>query len=287
MRTDVLEVFAAAAAAYGRGNPLLFIEREETPRLLPRLEGLDVLDLGCGHGHYARLARTLGARRVLALDCAAPMAAAAPRPAVVADAGRLPLGEGSVDVVVASLLLSFVADPRAMLREVARVLRPGGALVASDLHPAASALGWSRSFEDGEGRYRVIDAPPPPLPELRAGLGAAGLEVAAWNEPADRRAAAPRVPAGGAPRLRGAARGPVAGHAQGREGEPIMKSVVLFFPSYYSDEAAPPLALIHLAAPLVERRLRRAHRGLGGERRLRGGRRWPPARAPPAWASAW
>jgi anaerobic magnesium-protoporphyrin IX monomethyl ester cyclase len=31
-----------------------------------------------------------------------------------------------------------------------------------------------------------------------------------------------------------------------------MKKVVLFFPSYYSDEAAPPLALIHLAAPLVE-----------------------------------
>ena len=29
--------------------------------------------------------------------------------------------------------------------------------------------------------------------------------------------------------------------------------VVLFFPSYYSDEAAPPLALIHLAAPLLER----------------------------------
>ena len=29
------------------------------------------------------------------------------------------------------------------------------------------------------------------------------------------------------------------------------KPVVLFFPSYYSDEAAPPLALIHLAAPLV------------------------------------
>jgi anaerobic magnesium-protoporphyrin IX monomethyl ester cyclase len=31
-----------------------------------------------------------------------------------------------------------------------------------------------------------------------------------------------------------------------------MKKVVLFFPSYYSDEAAPPLALLHLAAPLVE-----------------------------------
>jgi anaerobic magnesium-protoporphyrin IX monomethyl ester cyclase len=32
-----------------------------------------------------------------------------------------------------------------------------------------------------------------------------------------------------------------------------MPKVVLFFPSYYSDEAAPPLALIHLAAPLVEK----------------------------------
>ncbi len=31
----------------------------------------------------------------------------------------------------------------------------------------------------------------------------------------------------------------------------VRKPVVLFFPSYYSDEAAPPLALIHLAAPLV------------------------------------
>jgi SAM-dependent methyltransferase len=183
MRTDVREVFSAAAAAYGRGNPLLAVERDETPRLLPRLEGRDVLDLGCGHGHYARLALTLGARRVLALDCAAPMAAAAPAPAVVADAGRLPLRNARLDVVVASLLLSFVADPRGLLREVARVLRPGGALVASDLHPAASARGWSRSFEDGQGRTRVIDAPPLPLPELRAGLGAAGLVVADWNEP--------------------------------------------------------------------------------------------------------
>jgi len=183
MRTDVREVFAAAAAAYGRGNPLLVIEREETPRLLPRLEGRDVLDLGCGHGHYARLARTLGARRVLALDCAAPMAAAAPAPAAVADAGRLPLPDASMDVVVAALLLSFVPDRAALLAEVARVLRAGGALVASDLHPAASARGWSRSFEDGEGRRRVIDAPPPPLPALRAELGAAGLEVAEWTEP--------------------------------------------------------------------------------------------------------
>jgi ubiquinone/menaquinone biosynthesis C-methylase UbiE len=183
MRTDVREVFSAAAAVYGRGNPLLAIERDETPRLLPRLDGRDVLDLGCGHGHYARLARVLGARRVLALDGAAPMAAAAPAPSAVADAARLPLAGGSFDVVVAALLLSFVADRAALLAEVARVLRAGGALVASDLHPAASARGWSRSFEDGHGRRRVIDAPPPPLDRLREELAAAGLDVAQWKEP--------------------------------------------------------------------------------------------------------
>jgi malonyl-CoA O-methyltransferase len=184
MRTDVREVFSAAAAAYGRGNPLLYVEREETPRMLPRLGGLDVLDLGCGQGHYARLAHTLGARRVVALDFAAPMAAAAPAPAVIADAGRLPLREGSLDVVIAALLLSFVSDRAALLGEVRRVLRPGGALVASDLHPAASARGWRRSFAGGDGRTRVIEAPPPALDALREEAAAARLEIEDWREPA-------------------------------------------------------------------------------------------------------
>lgn len=183
MRTDVREVFSAAAASYGRGNPLLFVEREETPRLLPPLADRDVLDLGCGHGHYALLARSLGARRVLAVDFALPMVLAAPRPAVVADAERLPLPGGSVDVVIAALLLSFVREPGRFLAEVARVLRPGGAVVASDLHPAASALGWRRSFDDGQGATRVLDAPPLPLAALLSALSAAGLVLAERREP--------------------------------------------------------------------------------------------------------
>jgi ubiquinone/menaquinone biosynthesis C-methylase UbiE len=183
MRTDVREVFSAAAAAYGRGNPLLAIEREETPRLLPRMEGLDVVDLGCGHGHYARLAWALGARRVLAVDFALPMVEAAPAPAVVADAAWLPLPDASADVVIAALLLSFVPERDRLLGEVARVLRPGGTLVASDLHPAASARGWRRSFDDGQGRTRVIDAPPPALAEVRRSLARCGLALTECRQP--------------------------------------------------------------------------------------------------------
>ena len=183
MRTDVREVFSTAAAAYGRGNPLLAVERAETPLLLPRLEGRDVVDLGCGQGHYARLARTLGARLVVAVDFAEPMLARAPRPAVLADAARLPLRDACADVVVAALLLSFVPERARVLAEIARVLRPGGALVASDLHPAASARGWRRSFEDARGRTRVIEAPPPAIEDLEASLADAGLEIAERREP--------------------------------------------------------------------------------------------------------
>jgi len=183
MRTDVQAVFSAAATEYGRGNPLLLIERQETPALLPRLEGRDVLDLGCGDGHYARLAATLGARRAIALDAAAAMTALAPPPALVADGGRLALAAGSVDVVVCALMLSYAGDPAAVLREVARVLRGGGVLVLSDLHPEASARGWRRSFATGGGTLEV-PAPPLSTERLRAALSAASLAVEDWREPA-------------------------------------------------------------------------------------------------------
>ena len=183
MRTSVREVFAAAAAAYGRGNPLLALERPETEALLPVLAGKDVLDLGAGTGHYAALARAAGARLSVALDSTLEMLASAPRPAVAADASLLPVRDASVDVVVAALLLSFVLDRRAVLREAARVLRPGGTLVLSDLHPVASERGWRRSFESRSGETLVIDAPPPAVAEISAGLEAAGLTVEVRREP--------------------------------------------------------------------------------------------------------
>jgi len=179
----VREVFAAAAAQYGRGNPLLELERPETTALLPTLAGRDVLDLGAGRGHYASLAAAAGARRALALDCTPEMLAAAPRPALVADAARLPLAGSSIDVVIAALLVSFVGDRPSVFREVERVLRPGGALVLSDLHAVASCRGWRRSFEGRPGERLVIEAPPPATRTLLEELRGARLGVDAQREP--------------------------------------------------------------------------------------------------------
>jgi ubiquinone/menaquinone biosynthesis C-methylase UbiE len=179
----VREVFAAAAAGYGRGNPLLGVERAEMGALLPEPRGLEVLDLGAGKGHYAGWAAARGARRAVALDCTPEMLAAGARPAVVADAGRLPFADGSFDLVVAALLLSFVPELGTVLAEAARVLRPGGCLLVSDLHPVASERGWHRSFAGSGGERLLIEAPPPTAAALARSLDAAGLRVERRHEP--------------------------------------------------------------------------------------------------------
>lgn len=183
MKSAVRAVFAVAAEAYDRGNWLLALERPASEALLPPLAGRDVLDVGSGTGHYARLAAALGARLAVAFDLTPEMLAKAPRPAVVGDAGRLPFGGGALDVAIAALLLSYVRNVEATLRELARVLRPGGTLLLSDLHPVASQRGWRRSFVGPGGERIVIEAPPPSVERVLAALDAAGFALERRLEP--------------------------------------------------------------------------------------------------------
>lgn len=112
------------------------------------LAGRRVLDLGAGSGSVSRAAYALGARPV-ALDIAPAMLAGARAdgfPLVSGDAGRLPVGDRSVDAVLAGFALSHVDDPVAALAESARVVMDDGAVLASafdrraDEHPAKSAV---------------------------------------------------------------------------------------------------------------------------------------------------
>ncbi len=94
-------------------------------------EACDVVDLACGDAPTKHL---LTPRRWLGIDTsAAELAAARQRgavPLVLASATVLPLAGSSVDVILCSMALQVTEPLATVMAEVARVLRPGGRLVA-------------------------------------------------------------------------------------------------------------------------------------------------------------
>jgi ubiquinone/menaquinone biosynthesis C-methylase UbiE len=158
--------------------------------LLPPVDGLTCLDLGCGEGHNTRLLAGRGAR-VAAVDIAEAFIAAAAglgHPGIrylIGDGARLPFRAASFDAVTAFMSLMDVADPEGTLREVARVLRPGGFVQFSVLHPIMSApvghwvadkAGVRRARATGEYFYQG------PLAETWS-FGAASAQIRDRYEP--------------------------------------------------------------------------------------------------------
>ena len=115
------------------------------PNLLSLLPppGRRTLDVGCGEGRAPRELTERGyvVVGVEASPTLARLAAAHAQPTPVAngDAAALPIADGAVDLVVASMTLQDVDDLRGAVAEIARVLEPAGRLVASVVHPINSA----------------------------------------------------------------------------------------------------------------------------------------------------
>jgi SAM-dependent methyltransferase len=121
-----------------------------------------VLEVGCGEGELAeRLVRELGVPLV-ALDQSARMVELARRRGVdarIGDAQDLPFEDAAFDVVVAAWMLYHVADLERCLDELARVLRPGGRLVAvtnygdhlAEMFALVGASQWELPFAGENG----------------------------------------------------------------------------------------------------------------------------------------
>jgi enediyne biosynthesis protein CalE5 len=139
--------------------------------------GQHVLDLGTGTGSVALRAAEVVAPngRITALDISPDMLAIARQRAASAEAnitfveGRaeaIPADAASIDAVLASLSLMYVIDRAAAAREIARVLRPGGRLVAAVW--AGPEQADIVLFQQTAGSF----APEPPVPGV--GPGALG-----------------------------------------------------------------------------------------------------------------
>jgi malonyl-CoA O-methyltransferase len=139
-------------------NPFMIAEERAMLGLLPQsLQGMRVLDVGCGSGRYLLHARQRGAT-LLGVDQSGQMlarASALDLPVIQGSVTRVPVIDGWADVVVCALTLGHIADLRSALSELARVLDDAGSLLCSDFHPVADAMGWKRSFTLGDQAYAV------------------------------------------------------------------------------------------------------------------------------------
>jgi ubiquinone/menaquinone biosynthesis C-methylase UbiE len=126
--------------------------------LLPELRaGMDVLDVGCGPGTITvGLGAHVPGGRVIGIDTSDDVLTKAAELAVAqgvenvqferADVLALPYSESSFDVVHAHQVLQHLSDPVTALREMRRVLRPGGVLAVRD-----ADYGAMRWFPDSAG----------------------------------------------------------------------------------------------------------------------------------------
>jgi SAM-dependent methyltransferase len=133
------------------------IEIPALTRLLPEVHGIDILELGCGNGKLARSLAAIGARHVLAVDGSRSMLATATRaPRVTyvhASIEDIRLRPTTVDLIVSSLALHYVADFDSVIARAGQWLRPGGYLVFSTEHPVCTApLGDTSPTADGAWR---------------------------------------------------------------------------------------------------------------------------------------
>ncbi len=117
--------------------------KERLTRLLPWHQNMTVLDVGTGTGYLAGMIAPL-VGEMIGVDCAPAMLARAGEKMARADyqqvsfregmAEQLPVATGSVDVVMCHMLLHHVVSPRIVLRELRRVVRPGGYVLIIDAH---------------------------------------------------------------------------------------------------------------------------------------------------------
>jgi arsenite methyltransferase len=166
----------AISGSLGCGNPVAVAELRE---------GETVLDLGSGGGLDVLLsARRVGPKgKVFGLDMTDEMLALARRHAESARATNvhflkglieaIPLPSESVDVVISNCVVNLSTDKPAVLREIARVLKPGGRIGISDV-VAEDRLSPAERAE--RGSYVGCIAGALSASEYQSGLTGAGLQ---------------------------------------------------------------------------------------------------------------
>ncbi len=158
MTNPVIDLFTTVAPSYDEVIPFfaafgtVFTEQLPTPA-----PGAKLLDIGAGRGAIAIPARTLG-YAVTATDASSGMVDAlrAQEPDLdvrLMDAARLDFDDATFDVVTAGFVMHLLDDPGAAIREVLRVLKPGGLFAFTILGRVPVGFARMDSSSDLFGEY--------------------------------------------------------------------------------------------------------------------------------------
>jgi SAM-dependent methyltransferase len=185
--SDARAGYAAWSPRYDEpGNPIIALEEPVVWSRLQDAPGGRALDAACGTGRHAVHLVQLG-YEVVGVDLTPEMLTRASQklPGATfaqADLVNIPAPDATFDVVVCGLALAHVADLAAAVAELSRVLRPGGRLVVSALHPFQAYLGWHAPFEEG-GRRRFVREHSHNHGDYFAAFSSSGLSVRSCDEP--------------------------------------------------------------------------------------------------------
>ncbi len=175
--------------SYDGPNPAIEAEEPIVHRLLSHIQPGVALDVACGTGRHVAFLDSCG-HSVIGVDANASMldVARAKVPRAEFRMGEfvaLPVADATVDVITCSLALTHIPELAPAIREMARVLKPGGIVVLSDIHPHQSALSGVAMFKHPGAtglQFSYVDNLYHPVSEYVMAFVAAGLAIEVCEE---------------------------------------------------------------------------------------------------------
>ena len=184
---DLIAGYRLWSQTYDAPLRLFPVEEPTVRRLLETLPPGRIVDAACGTGRHSAWLAARG-HEVVGVDASPDMLAKARAKLPecrfeLGDLTALPLPDDSVDAALCALALVHLQDLRSALAELARVVRPGGRIVISDVHPFLVALGWQAQFRTSDGATGFVRLYAHLASDYAQAAAEAGLTVVNFYEP--------------------------------------------------------------------------------------------------------
>lgn len=178
-----------ARSYHTEANPIKKMSDDFIFEHLPSLNGLSVLDAGCGTGKFCTIAAGQNASFVKGIDLSPAMIEEAKKNCPSATFERADLSGAAIevdryDVVMCGLVLGHIEDHKTVLFRLTNALKKGGVLILTDFHPSQTANNAKRTFKDSlSGKTFEVKHVLHKLDEYFSLLREAGITTDVFKEP--------------------------------------------------------------------------------------------------------